>query len=230
MTGIHPITRQRARKLRSEMTPQERKLWTKLRELNRMLGLHFRRQAPIGPFIADFADLGRRVVIEVDGGGHGGARDVARNEWLASQGFQVLRFWNPEVSGNIEGVMQVIFDAVEGKSLADRVPPTPSPSPRGGGEALEAGVARKEPRAAPVADAPPPRPSPTRGEGEARFCTEARDGNGVPPTPGPSPRGGGEVPGPTVPRNIGHFAPPSPRVGEGWGGGASDRGATGEIP
>ena len=150
MTGIHPITRQRARKLRADMTPQERKVWAKLRELNRMLGLHFRRQAPIGPFIADFADLGRRVVIEIDGGGHGGERDQWRDEWLASQGFQVLRFWNPEISGNIEGVMQLVLDVVDGESLAEGVPPTPIPSPRGGGEALGAaalfmlGVSRVE--------------------------------------------------------------------------------------
>ena len=110
------------------MTPQERKVWAKLRELNRMLGLHFRRQAPIGPFIADFADLGRRMVIEIDGSGHGGERDLRRDEWLAAQGFQVLRFWNPEVSGNIEAVIQVIFDAVGGESLADAPPPHPSPT------------------------------------------------------------------------------------------------------
>jgi len=138
MTGIHPITRANARKLRHAMTLQERKLWTKLRDLNRMLGLHFRRQAPIGPFIADFADLGRKVVIEIDGGGHGGPRDVVRDEWLSAQGFQVLRFWNPEVSGNIEGVMQVIFDAVGGESLDDAPPPHPSPTRGEGGSELSA--------------------------------------------------------------------------------------------
>ena len=138
MTGIHPITRQRARKLRAEMTPQERMVWARLRDLNRMLGLHFRRQAPIGPFIADFADLGRRLVIEIDGGGHGGERDLRRDEWLSAQGFQVLRFWNPEVSGNIEGVMQVIFDAVDGECLLEVVSPTPGPSPLAGrGELAE---------------------------------------------------------------------------------------------
>ena len=163
MTGIQPITRQRARKLRAEMTQQERKVWAKLRELNRMLGLHFRRQAPIGPFIADFADLGRRVVSEIDGGGHGGERDQRRDEWLASQGFQVLRFWNPEVSGNIEGVMQLVLDAVDGESLAEGVPPTPIPSPRGGGEALGVGGGRRGLAGAILAGAPPPHPSPTRG-------------------------------------------------------------------
>jgi very-short-patch-repair endonuclease len=149
MTGIHPNTRAKARKLRHEMTPPERMLWVKLRELNRMLGLHFRRQAPIGPFIADFADLGRRLVVEADGGGHGGPRDAARDEWLASQGFQVLRFWNAEVSGNLEGVMQTVLDAV-----------------------------------GPVEEAPPPYPSPTRGEGSpSRLALHGTGKLGASPPP-----------------------------------------------
>ena len=195
MTGIHPITRAKARKLRHEMTPQERKLWAKLRELNRMLGLHFRRQAPIGPFIVDFADLGRRVVIEVDGGGHGGPRDVSRDEWLASQGFRVLRFWNPEVSGNIDGVMQVIFDAVDGESLAAGVPPAPIPSPRGGGEALEVGGVRHGWTESPLAGAPPPQPSPTRGEGGAeRAALRGTVEPGASPPPAWGGDGGGGPP------------------------------------
>ena len=184
MTGIHPITRQRARKLRAEMTPQERRVWAKLRELNRTLGLHFRRQAPIGPFIADFADLGRRVVVEIDGGGHGGERDQRRDEWLNGQGFQVLRFWNPEVSGNIEGVMQLVLDAVGGEDLADGVPSTSIPSPRGGGEALGAGVAHDSSKGSYLADAPPPHPSPTRGEGGAkRPASRTTEGLGTSPPP-----------------------------------------------
>jgi very-short-patch-repair endonuclease len=115
------------------MTPQERMVWYKLREVNRVMGAHFRRQAPIGAFIADFADLGRRVVVEIDGGGHGGERDIRRDEWLVSQGFQVFRFWNPEVSGNIEGVMRVIFDAMGGEGLAGAPPPHPSPTRGEGG-------------------------------------------------------------------------------------------------
>jgi very-short-patch-repair endonuclease len=195
MTGIHPITRQRARRQRAEMTPQERKVWVKLQELNRMLGLHFRRQAPIGPFIADFADLGRRLVIEIDGGGHGGERDQRRDEWLAAQGFQVLRFWNPEVSGNIEGVMQVIFDAVGGECLAEGVPPTPSPSPRGGGEALGVAGALNGPAASLLAGAPPPQPSPTRGEGGAgRLVLRGTDGPGASPPPSWGGDGGGGPP------------------------------------
>ncbi len=156
-----------------------------------MLGLHFRRQAPIGPFIADFADLGRRLVIEVDGGGHGGERDVARDVWLSAQGFQVLRFWNPQTSENIEGVMQMIFDAVGGESLAD---------------------------------AAPPHPFPTRGEEGEKLRSDAMAVGGVPPTHISSPGGGGEARGAVHEHTVGCSAPPAPRVGKGWGGGASAKG------
>ncbi|MGB5065912.1 MAG: DUF559 domain-containing protein, partial [Albidovulum sp.] len=101
MTRIAPHARANARRLRSDPTPQERKLWRRLQELDRRIGTHFRRQAPVGPYIADFAEFGRRLVIEVDGGGHGGRRDAARDAWFAAQGFSVLRFWNSDVDGNI---------------------------------------------------------------------------------------------------------------------------------
>ena len=114
MTDIAPQTRANARRLRAEMTPQERKLWMQLRDLNHRLGLHFRRQAPVGRFIADFVDFGRRLVIEVDGGQHGGPEDTARDAWFAAEGFTVLRVWNSDVDGNLEGVMQLVLDALEG--------------------------------------------------------------------------------------------------------------------
>jgi very-short-patch-repair endonuclease len=82
-----------ARALRKRLTPQEVKLWVKLREL-KPLGFHFRRQAPIGRYVVDFASFGSQVVIEVDGGQHGlpkGAQtDKVRDAFLRSQGFQVL--------------------------------------------------------------------------------------------------------------------------------------------
>ena len=127
VTRIAAHTRSRARDLRREMTPQERKLWTKLREVNRMLGAPFRRQAPVGPYIADLAAFGRRLVIEVDGGGHGGPRDRARDAWFAAEGFTVLRFWNADVDGNREGVMRLVLDALEA------CPPPPSPPHEGEG-------------------------------------------------------------------------------------------------
>jgi very-short-patch-repair endonuclease len=129
MTRIAPETRSHARKLRHNATPQEVRLWRELRDLNRRLGLNFRRQAPVGCFIADFADLGRRLIIEVDGGQHGGPRDTARDAWLGTQGFTLLRFWNSDLNGNLEGVMQTVLDAVEAA-------PAPHPSPtRGEGAA-----------------------------------------------------------------------------------------------
>ena len=155
MTQITPATRANARRLRAEMTPQERRLWKGLREINQMLGTHFRRQAPIGRFIADFAEYGRRLVIEVDGGQHGGARDMARDAWLKGQGFVVLRFWNTEVDGNLAGVMQVVLAAVEAAGVA--VAPPPQPSPTGG----EGGVRSASERFAERTGASPP----PRGEG-----------------------------------------------------------------
>ena len=98
------------------MTPQERRLWWQLRDINRRLGTNFRRQAPLGSYVVDFADLGRRLVIEVDGSQHGEAAglalDAARDGWLSEQGFRVLRLWNSDVSRNMEGVMQTVLDAL----------------------------------------------------------------------------------------------------------------------
>ncbi|MDP3958846.1 MAG: endonuclease domain-containing protein [Pseudorhodobacter sp.] len=126
MTRIARHTRLRARALRAAMTPQEKRLWVKLREVNRMMATHFRRQAPVGPYIADFAALSHRLVIEVDGGGHGGPEDRVRDAWLKAEGFTVLRFWNSEVDGNLEGVMRVVLDVLES-------PPPPAPPHEGEG-------------------------------------------------------------------------------------------------
>ena len=97
------------------MTPQEVKLWVKLREL-RPLGFHFRRQAPIGRYIVDFASFGSRIVVEIDGGQHGlpkGAQvDRERDAFVRSQGFQVLRYWNSDVDQNLEGVMESILSTL----------------------------------------------------------------------------------------------------------------------
>ena len=125
MTDIAPHTRANARRLRAEMTPQERRVWGQLRDLNHQLGLNFRRQAPVGRYIADFAEFGRRLVIEIDGGQHGGAEDAAREAWFRGQGFTVLRFWNNDVDGNLDGVAQVVLD------LLENCPPPPTP-PHGG--------------------------------------------------------------------------------------------------
>ena len=88
-------------------------------------------------------------MVEIDGSGHGGDADFVRDAYLMGQGFRVLRFWNSEVSGNLEGVLQVILDAMD--------------------------------------VTPPPRPSPTRGEGVARISSGA-----IGAGKGASPPAGGE--------------------------------------
>ena len=109
------VANETARALRKRLTPQEVKLWVKLREL-KPLGFHFRRQAPIGRHIVDFVSFRSQLVIEVDGGQHGmedGIRsDQARDAFLQSQGFRVLRFWNSDVDANLDGVMEGILDAL----------------------------------------------------------------------------------------------------------------------
>jgi very-short-patch-repair endonuclease len=109
------------------MTYAEKKLWWHLRHIS-LSASHFRRQATIGPYFADFACHHHRLVIEVDGGQHGEANRIAldekRTRYLEEQGYRVLRFWNNDVLGNIEGVMEVISAALTGGA------PTPDPSPQ----------------------------------------------------------------------------------------------------
>jgi very-short-patch-repair endonuclease len=110
------VANENARALRKRLTPQEVKLWVKLREL-KPLGYHFRRQAPIGQYIVDFASFQSRIIVEADGGQHGmpeGARsDQVRDTFLQSQGFRVLRFWNSDVDANLSGVMETVLSALK---------------------------------------------------------------------------------------------------------------------
>jgi very-short-patch-repair endonuclease len=109
----------RARELRRRMTDAERRLWRYLRR--HFLGVHFRRQVPIGPYIVDFASLQRRLVLEIDGGQHlGSLDDEIRDRWLTARGYRVLRFWNHEVLKNTEGVLTAIASALEGEAGADK--------------------------------------------------------------------------------------------------------------
>jgi very-short-patch-repair endonuclease len=104
-----------ARRLRKNPTIAETRLWNELRKLRRQ-GYHFRRQAPVGRFIVDFACLSQRLIVEVDGIQHStaaGARaDAARDANLTWRGFKVLRFTNADVSQHVEGVMLEILAAL----------------------------------------------------------------------------------------------------------------------
>jgi very-short-patch-repair endonuclease len=98
----------RARALRARMSNAERKLWYALRD-RRFAGFKFRRQVPVGPFIADFVCFDERLVIEVDGGQHADSpQDKRRDRWFRANNFRVLRFWNNEVLSNLEGVMTLL--------------------------------------------------------------------------------------------------------------------------
>ncbi len=99
-----------ARGLRARMTDAEHRLWYHLRD-RRLLGHKFRRQVPIGPYIADFACLPLRLVIEIDGGQHDAAVDGLRTACLHEQGFTVLRFWNNDVLRDTDAVLADICRA-----------------------------------------------------------------------------------------------------------------------
>jgi very-short-patch-repair endonuclease len=105
-----------ARALRRQMTDAERKLWLALRD-RRFAGTKFRRQVPVGPYVADFLCYEKRLIVEVDGGQHSGStRDKIRDRWFAANAFRVLRFWNNEVLANLEGVLAVIEEALRVRS------------------------------------------------------------------------------------------------------------------
>lgn len=94
-----------AKTLRRDMTDAERAMWARLR--NRQFhDLKFRRQVPIGPFIADFLCHERHLIVEIDGGHHEPGKDAERTAFLEREGFHVLRFWNNDVLSNIEGVLE----------------------------------------------------------------------------------------------------------------------------
>ena len=101
----------RAKELRKNLTPQEKKLWGLLRN-HRYKGLEFRRQQPIGNYIVDFICRNKWLIIEIDGGQHNEIKtieyDKKRTKYLEEQGFTVLRFWNNDIDNNIEGVFEII--------------------------------------------------------------------------------------------------------------------------
>jgi very-short-patch-repair endonuclease len=91
--------------MRREMTDAEKKLWFLLRS-RRFGGAKFRRQAPIGPFIADFVCLSSKLVVEADGGQHYAPEtDKDRDRWLMREGYVVVRYANNDILGNPEGVL-----------------------------------------------------------------------------------------------------------------------------
>ncbi|MGQ0621880.1 MAG: endonuclease domain-containing protein [Panacagrimonas sp.] len=102
-----------AKELRRQATDTERFLWRSLRG-RQMHGYKFRRQVPIGPYIADFACLECPLIVELDGGQHGEreAYDRGRDAWLVAHGFTILRFWNDQVFKETASVLDVIANSL----------------------------------------------------------------------------------------------------------------------
>ena len=106
----------RARKLRREQTDAERTLWCELRA-RRLDGFKFKRQVPIGRYIADFMCFECKLIVELDGSQHleQVAYDEARTRWLATKGYRVVRYWNIDVLLATERVMEEIWSIAEGR-------------------------------------------------------------------------------------------------------------------
>jgi len=120
----------RARQFRKEQTDAERVLWHKLR--NRELGGYkFHRQVTIGPYIVDFFCKSARLVIEVDGGQHAeqDSYDKQRDQYLYEHGYEVVRFWNNEILGNLNGVLEALTQTLSRRERENR----PRPLGEGGG-------------------------------------------------------------------------------------------------
>jgi very-short-patch-repair endonuclease len=142
MSNINRFRRERAKQLRSNATEPEQRLWRALKRIP-VYGSHFRRQVLIGPYVADFACLKARLIIELDGGHHSqdniAAKDEARTHWLESEGYRVVRFWNAELTENMNGVLDTIYaalyDSPQSEAVVLPTPPRPSgrPSPSRGG-------------------------------------------------------------------------------------------------
>jgi very-short-patch-repair endonuclease len=167
--GVSSNQRSRAQTMRGAPTDAELRLWRLLRDC-RLSGIEFRRQVPVGPYIVDFLCVGAKLIVEADGFQHAESpRDKARDAYLESQGWKVLRFWNNEVVQNREGVLETIFAHAQERQgkpssgLSGHLLPV--------GEGALNAVVHPEDRAGPNASAGAPLP---RGEGGAPKARRMR--------------------------------------------------------
>ncbi len=159
-----------ARKLRRRPTDAEARLWQRI--CRNQLGVKFRRQEPIGPYIVDFACFAPKLIIEVDGGQHAESDDDrVRDQWLRNEGFEILRFWNNQVLGEMDAV-------VEG--IAQKLPLSSIPPHKGEGGN----------------DSPPPSAPPHKGE---RGKIASAENENSPPLVGGVRGGGIEESNPDLP-------------------------------
>ena len=106
-----------ARRMRSEPTEAEERLWGALRN-RRLDKMKFRRQVPIGPYIADFICMEAKLIVEGDGTQHAvNRRDAVRDAELEARGFRMLRFWNDDVMRDLDSVCATIIAFARDRSL-----------------------------------------------------------------------------------------------------------------
>ncbi|MGJ4890186.1 endonuclease domain-containing protein [Bradyrhizobium sp. HKCCYLRH3099] len=126
--------RNRAKQLRHAMTHAETLLWRYIKA-NRIDDAGFRRQVPIQNYIADFVCFSAKLVIELDGESHDfderQAKDAKRDAFFATEGFEVLRFTNEQVTSNLEGVVEAIRQVLNDRARG--LPPSPTLPHKGGG-------------------------------------------------------------------------------------------------
>jgi very-short-patch-repair endonuclease len=107
------LPRDTARRLRANATEAEQKLWARLRK-RQLYGFQFRRQYSIGPFFVDLVCLEARLIVEVDGSQHADRKeqDQSRSEFLRANGFRVLRFWNFEVTSDVDSAVERVAEVL----------------------------------------------------------------------------------------------------------------------
>jgi len=114
MPRIAPYLQTSAKRLRSHQTDAEQRIWMRRRS-RQINGLKFRRQHSIGPYIVDFCCLGKKIVVEIDGGQHAEQteEDQRRRNYLSKRGYRVLRYWNHDVLNSTDAVLEDILDSVD---------------------------------------------------------------------------------------------------------------------
>ncbi|MEM7729550.1 MAG: DUF559 domain-containing protein [Pseudomonadota bacterium] len=122
--NLRQSTRQKAlaQGLRNHTTDAEGLLWWRLREY-RQVGCAFRRQVPVGPYVADFLCRKADLIVELDGEQHAEAQqcrhDETRDAWLSEQGYMVIRFWNGDVFTDLDSVLDAIDEALRSRGALE---------------------------------------------------------------------------------------------------------------
>jgi adenine-specific DNA-methyltransferase len=106
------------------MTEAEKRIWYQVRN-RRLAGHKFKRQWSLGPYVVDFCCIEKRLVVEIDGGQHSPEKDSRRTADLGAMGYRVVRFWNNDVLGNLDGVLTSLLGELE-------THPHPGPLPQAG--------------------------------------------------------------------------------------------------